>query len=515
MGTCVFPPRWWKSNSTKFKIWGFYAFYYLTKKSVNKSLLTYDKGNFYKIPNTKLRLKFNQFIITLSKHHLSYNSFTQYITSTRLFTHAANNNNLGGIVNCVSNNNTDANLEKFCQWFVGLSDAESNFIIVPQKIEGGDVKKFNFRFTIGLHVDDYHTLIKIQNKLNIGRVSVIKDECKFIVSKQVDIKKLITIFDKYPLFTSKILDYLDFKKAFTLYYKREGLVSQDLKDIIIALKNGMNTLRTNFNMPSNHVIEINKYWLLGFIEGEGSFHLWRKDLTPVFAIQLIERQLSVLQKIKEYLINSLGFDTYSLYKLQHSSSIAINHQKARNNSKASELLLIKNIHILHNYFIPFFNHLEFNTKKYKDFLDFKIICKAVYCGAHKKSQIKSLILKLSLTMNNNRLSTNSKSIVELSPSERDTLISVLPSIEHLRDGRQRDIITNKIIHQHTSCVYEIIQPNGNEVIKLTLGDAALIVNVDLRTLSKYLDVNEVNDNNGRVKVKDYYVKRVAVFYNKK
>ena len=222
-----------------------------------------------------------------------------------------------------------------------------------------------------------------------------------------------------------------------------------------------------------------------------------------------------MQKIKEYLINSLGFDTYSLYKLQHSSSIAINHQKARNNSKASELLLIKNIHILHNYLIPFFNNLEFKTKKYKDFLDFKIICKAVYCGAHKKSQIKSLILRLSLTMNNNRLSTNSKSVVELSPSERDTLISVLPSIEHLRDGRQRDIITKKIIHQHTSCVYEIIQPNGNEVIKLTLGDAALMVNVDLRTLSKYLDVNEVNDNNGRVKVKDYYVKRVAVFYNKK
>ena len=91
----------------------FYVFYSLTKKSVNKSLLTYDKGNFYKIPNRKLRLKFNQFIITLSKHHLSYNSFTQYISSTRLFTHAANNNNLGVIVNCVSNNNTDGNLEKF------------------------------------------------------------------------------------------------------------------------------------------------------------------------------------------------------------------------------------------------------------------------------------------------------------------------------------------------------------------------------------------------------------------
>lgn len=81
---------------------------------------------------------------------------------------------------------------------------------------------------------------------------------------------------------------------------------------------------------------------------------------PAFGLMLTERQLPLLAKVKEYLINNLGFDPYSLYKLKYSSVIAVNPQKARGSSKASVLLLIKNIHILHNYFIPFFDDVDFH-----------------------------------------------------------------------------------------------------------------------------------------------------------
>ena len=73
----------------------------------------------------------------------------------------------------------------------------------------------------------------------------------------------------------------------------------------------MNSNRISFNMPSNH-IKITTYWLLGLIEGEGSFHLWRSDLIPVFSIVLTERQLPVLVKIKEFFIQYLGFDKDSI-----------------------------------------------------------------------------------------------------------------------------------------------------------------------------------------------------------
>lgn len=224
---------------------------------------------------------------------------------------------------------------------------------------------------------------------------------------------------------------------------------------------------------------------------------------------LSERQLSVLEKVKEYLMNNLGFDSYSMYKLKSSSAIAINHQKARGNCKASVLLLIKNIHILHNYFIPFFDNMRFVTKKYKDFLDFKLMCKVIYTGAHKKSEIKSLILKLSLTMNNYRLSTYSNKVELLSSLEREVLLNASPTLEHLSDGRQRDFLTKKIIHQHSSCVYEIVKISNEVVIVQTLSDAAQIVGVLNKTLSKHLD-----KGNKVVNIKDYRIKRVAVFYKK-
>ena len=59
----------------------------------------------------------------------------------------------------------------------------------------------------------------------------------------------------------------------------------------------MNTNRSNFNMPENHIV-ITKSWLLGFLEGEGSFNLNRSTFEPVFSIFLTEKQLPVLMKIK-------------------------------------------------------------------------------------------------------------------------------------------------------------------------------------------------------------------------
>lgn len=127
-------------------------------------------------------------------------------------------------------------------------------------------------FKIALHKDDIDALIRIQTNLNFGKVSLDKDECKFVVTKE-EIKKLIFIFDRYNLNTTKYLDYKNFKKAFLIYHGRDGLVSQELKEQILALKNGINTLRSDFNMPPNHQISINKNWLQGLIEGEGSFQL--------------------------------------------------------------------------------------------------------------------------------------------------------------------------------------------------------------------------------------------------
>ena len=276
------------------------------------------------------------------------------------------------------------NISNFYQWFVGFSDAESNFSIVPKLNKKGHViNRFGFMFVIRLHIDDKSALTKIQACLGIGKVSVYDNECKFSISRFEDIEFLFTIFDIYKLNTTKYLDYLDFKKAFYLYKSRNDLVSDKLIYNILNLKNNMNTKRTKFDLPFNH-IKITPYWLLGLIEGEGSFQLWRKDFIPVFSIVLSYTQKPVLIKIKEYIINDLEFDENSVFKLHNSSNIAINDQKARNNSKSSVLLIIKDVRILYNYFVPFLADKIFLTKKGLDFLDFRLICKLIYFGIHKK-----------------------------------------------------------------------------------------------------------------------------------
>jgi hypothetical protein len=153
--------------------------------------------------------------------------------------------------------------EEFLRWFVGFSDGESNFLIVLQKDKEGNNIGASFRFIIELHVDDIDVLKYIKSKLNIGnKIAVYGNSCKFTVIYRNEITKLISIFDKYHLNTSKYLDFLDFKKAFKLYSEFKACSEKDQKIIIdklLSIKSGMNNGRVNFNFPSDHKIEISKY----------------------------------------------------------------------------------------------------------------------------------------------------------------------------------------------------------------------------------------------------------------
>ena len=390
-----------------------------------------------------------------------------------------------------------------------------------QKDTNGNITGASFRFIIELHIDDIDTLKYIKSKLNLGNeIAVYGNSCKFTVIHRRDISKLISVFDKYNLNTTKYLDYLDLKKAFNLYYDNNRgvpLNKRTLIDQLLKFKNGMNKNRFEFNFPEDYKIVVSDYWLLGLIEAEGSFYLDRSKLQPVFMIALTKIQLPVIKKIKDYLINNLGFDKYSKFKLENSSAIAIVENKERNNAKCLIRLTISNINILTNYFIPYLENKRFITKKGKDFQDFKIICRAIYNGAYRTEEIKSLILKLSYTMNNFRLSSNSDTnkVSNLSKEELDKILNAKSTIIHLDDGRQLDNITKKEINRRwTNCVYEIIQSSGEIILASTLNEAAENLKVDFRTVKRNLDSlseqSGIRDN--FVEVKENLVRRVSVFY---
>ena len=151
-----------------------------------------------------------------------------------------------------------------------FADAEANFVI-NSSLKNVTVNKFIFRFTIALHLDDSRVLEHIQEVLQIGKVYYY-DKVYFHVTRQEDIKKLIMIFNKYPLNSIKQLNYLSFKEAFEFYISELDSYSTTISKVekINEYKSSMNKKRVDYNIP-NRKFNISFSWLLGFIEGDGSF----------------------------------------------------------------------------------------------------------------------------------------------------------------------------------------------------------------------------------------------------
>ena len=84
-------------------------------------------------------------------------------------------------------------------------------------------------------------------------------------------------------------------------------------------------------------------------------------------------------------------------------------KKTKSNYKPISILEISQIDFICNILIPYFDSIEFRTKKFQDYLEvfFKIIAFLILEGKYLTDRGKELIIKLGDTMNNNRLSTNS------------------------------------------------------------------------------------------------------------
>lgn len=132
----------------------------------------------------------------------------------------------------------------------------------------------------------------------------------------------------------------------------------------------MNTKRTNSVLPLDHKIVITKGWLLGYIEGDGSFFVSRTDIEPTLSISATA--ISTPKHCKAIALNSIDARVRGSFLCEGENQFV----ESRNKAKASIILVIKNIKVLNNYLIPYLKDLKFRTKKGLDFLDFTDICRA-------------------------------------------------------------------------------------------------------------------------------------------
>jgi len=226
--------------------------------------------------------------------------------------------------------------------------------------------------------------------------------------------------------------------------KSSALNLPDLLQEIIALKDTMNDKRKDFTLPDSHSVIITGNYLVGLLEGDGSFYLDKQNVTTV-RVSLVTTTVNrfVLEKIREFFLSLL--DEYSYMLGSTTKLINIYDKKVKGNNKPVSILEIYQIDFICNILIPYFDNIEFRTKKNLDYLDFKIIAFLILEGKYLTAKGKELIIKLGDTMNNNRLSTNSNILVldEITKSELDLLIKSEPLIHIDSEGRAMIISEKK------------------------------------------------------------------------
>ena len=119
----------------------------------------------------------------------------------------------------------------------------------------------------------------------------------------------------------------------------------------------MNNIRSDYE---GYIISsqfINKNWLVGFVEGDGSFYFTNSK--AVFSIT--QKDKKVLEAIATFLQNIKISPIYSDLVVPSKPKCSINGK-----SKAY-LLLITDTDVLFQYIFPFFNKLTFLSRKGIDF----------------------------------------------------------------------------------------------------------------------------------------------------
>lgn len=86
-----------------------------------------------------------------------------------------------------------------------------------------------------MHIVDLDLILKLKNfwGVNVGKIVNFKDTCTYRVDKLTEIYEIIIPhFDKYPLVTQKLADYILFKEIVSLMINKEHLTLDGLNKIV-------------------------------------------------------------------------------------------------------------------------------------------------------------------------------------------------------------------------------------------------------------------------------------------
>ena len=227
-------------------------------------------------------------------------------------------------------------------WFVtGFTDGDGSFSVSIAKKKSGTGWKIQPIFSIGLDPKDLDILVQIKAFFKIGKIYVSKRGIIYytIGSTKDIIKYILPHFDKYPLSSLKLKDYLVFREIVLLMEKGEhnslpgllkifslrAILNKGLPDIIkTEFPDIIPATEPEFKLYHN----LNPHWLSGFITAEGSFFISiypNEQRKAGYAVSLI---FSLSQHIKdvellERIVKQLACGTVRKHNFRETAELVI------------------------------------------------------------------------------------------------------------------------------------------------------------------------------------------------
>lgn len=211
----------------------------------------------------------------------------------------------------------------FYSWLVGFTDGDGCFNVYTNLKN----KKIIFTFKIGQRSNNKQILHFIKKNLMIGSIRDNKlGMSNFLVRKKEYILNIIIpLFKKYNLLSTKEFNFKIFCESFDIYLNSDFSQVEKI-NLINKLKEKIVPINyvSTFWLKNENII--NKSWLVGFIEAEGSFYIIKKEegrLVHGFGItqkkdKIILDNIKIILNIKSIVkYNKNGF--YTLDSLDSTS----------------------------------------------------------------------------------------------------------------------------------------------------------------------------------------------------
>ncbi len=115
-----------------------------------------------------------------------------------------------------------------------FTDAEGCFQIQIREDSRQNLKwRVSPGFQMKWHIKDISILVNITNTMGVGTITTDKyNMATYNIWSVKDLQIIINHFDKYPLITAKLSDYLLFKQCFEIIKKKEHLTEKGFLKIL-------------------------------------------------------------------------------------------------------------------------------------------------------------------------------------------------------------------------------------------------------------------------------------------